>query len=112
MTTWLCPRGPEDIAERIRVMLALVELGRAEVVPPAGPPSHPKYRAWPELDPGEITATLVQNGQAEGFVVEGALEIECIACQRRYRQSWVPERGCEEWTVTCAPGAVPGPPAG
>ena len=111
MTTWLAARGPEEIAERIRVMLALVELGRAEVAPPAHVPSLPDYRPWPEVDPQDITPSLIANGRADGLVVDSALTIRCSACRREYRQSWVAERGYERWTITCDAAAIAGPPA-
>jgi hypothetical protein len=113
MVTWLPADGPDEIAERLRAMLALVDLGRADVVPPGQPPTSPGYRAWPDLDPAQITTELVMNGQGDGgLIVSGSLEIQCHACRRRYEQSWVPERGYERWTVSSDRGAVPGPPAG
>src|SRR3954451_9382510 len=77
MATWLSPGGPDEVALRLRVMLALVDVGRAEVVPPAQPPNSPDYRAWPDVDPARITADLVQNGRADGLIVASTLKIQC-----------------------------------
>jgi hypothetical protein len=94
---WRPAHGPDAVRTRILGLVAAVDAGLFDEVPPVV--SGHEHARWSSIDAPRVTSVVVMNGYDPDLDVAPSITVRCRSCRRTYTQQWSPDHGAERWTM-------------